>query len=162
MQHLLSGLVAVHDTRRVFGLSAYHREEISDSEADRLRSMSGEHPMVRTHPQTRRKGLFVNSHFTASIKGMKSAESAVLLNFLYRHLELPDFTCRFQWQRELGGDVGQSLHPASRSRRQLPHGTSPRARDNQRRQTVLVLLIGIWRRAPSVRTPPLLGMITAQ
>ena len=60
--------------------------------------MSAEHPVVRTHPETRRKGLFINSHFTASIKGMKSAESGALLNFLYRHIELPDFSCRFRWQ----------------------------------------------------------------
>jgi len=98
MQHLLSELVAIHDTGRVFALSAYCHEEISDREAGRLRSMGAEHPVVRTHPQTRRKGLFVNSHFTASIKGMKSAESAALLNFLYDHIELPDFTCRVRWQ----------------------------------------------------------------
>jgi taurine dioxygenase len=98
MQHLLAGLVAIHDTSRVFALSAYRHEEISDSDAGRLRSMSAEHPVIRTHPETGRKGLFVNSHFTASIKGMKSAESAALLNFLYRHIELPDFTCRFRWQ----------------------------------------------------------------
>jgi taurine dioxygenase len=97
MQHLLSGLVAIHDSSRVFGLSAYRNEDISDRDAERLRRMSAEHPVVRTHPQTRRKGLFVNSPFTASIKGMKSAESAALLNFLYRHIELPDFTCRFRW-----------------------------------------------------------------
>jgi len=98
MQHLLSGLVAIHDTSRVFALSAHRHEEIGERDAGRLRSMSAEHPVVRTHPETGRKGLFVNSHFTASIKDMKSAESAALLNFLYRHIELPDFTCGFRWQ----------------------------------------------------------------
>jgi taurine dioxygenase len=77
---------------------AYRHEEISESDAGRLRHMPAEHPVVRTHLETRRKGLFVNSHFTASIKGMKFVESAALLNFLYRHIELPDFTCRFRWQ----------------------------------------------------------------
>ena len=99
MQRVLSGLIANHDTTRVFGLPAYRGEEISDSDAHRLRSMSAEHPVVRTHPETHRKGLFVNSHFTASIRSMKSAESVALLNFLYRHIELPDFTCRFRWQK---------------------------------------------------------------
>jgi taurine dioxygenase len=65
MQHLLAGLVAIHDTSRVFALSAYRHEEISDTDARRLRSMSAEHPVIRTHPKTSRKGLFVNSHFTA-------------------------------------------------------------------------------------------------
>jgi taurine dioxygenase len=82
----------------VFALSAYRHEEISDRDGGRLRSMAADHPVVRTHPQTRRKGSFVNSHFTASIRGMKSAESAALLNFLYHHIELPDFTYRFRWQ----------------------------------------------------------------
>jgi taurine dioxygenase len=84
----------------VFDLSAYRNEQVSESDARRLRGMSAEHPVVRTHPETRRKGLFVNSHFTASITGMKSTESAALLNFLYRHIELPDFTCRFRWQND--------------------------------------------------------------
>ena len=132
MQHLLSGLIAIHDTSRVFGLSAYRHEEISDSDAGRLRSMSAQHPVDRTHPETRRKGLFVNSLFTASIEGVKPAESVALLNFLYRHIELPDFTWRFRWQKQLGRNVGQSLHPASRGRRQSPRSAPPGASDDQR------------------------------
>ena len=54
--------------------------------------------MVRTHPESGRKGLFVNSTFTSDIKGMKRAESDALLGFLYRHIETPDFSCRFRWR----------------------------------------------------------------
>lgn len=92
MQRLLSDLVAIHDTARTFSRSGY----MSDTQTKDV--MSAEHPMVRTHPETGRKGLFVNSAFTASIKGMKPRESAALLEFLYRHIETPDFTCRFRWR----------------------------------------------------------------
>jgi taurine dioxygenase len=98
MQRILSDLVAIHDTTRVFSLLAYRNQNVDDKDRQALLSMSAEHPVVRTHPETRRKGLFVNSHFTASIKGMKPAESTALLGFLYRHIELPDFTCRFRWR----------------------------------------------------------------
>jgi alpha-ketoglutarate-dependent taurine dioxygenase len=53
---------------------------------------SAEHLVSRTHPVSGRKGLFVNSTFTASIKGMKQAESDTLLNVLYRHIDTPDFS----------------------------------------------------------------------
>jgi len=96
MQHLLSGLVAIHDTARTFSRADYKTEHIGGKQAPKV--LSTEHPVVRTHPETGRKGLFVNSIFTASIKGMKPAESGALLNFLYRHMETPDFSCRFRWQ----------------------------------------------------------------
>jgi taurine dioxygenase len=96
MQHLLSELVAIHDTARTFSRADYKIERAGDQLPPKL--LSAEHPMVRTHPETGRKGLFVNSVFTASIKGMKPAESDAVLNFLYRHLETPDFNCRFRWR----------------------------------------------------------------
>jgi len=96
MQHLLSELVAIHDTARTFSRSDYKTEHLGGKQAPKV--LATEHPVVRTHPETGRKGLFVNSIFTASIKGMKPAESSALLNFLYRHIETPDFACRFRWR----------------------------------------------------------------
>jgi len=96
MQHLLSDLVAIHDTSRTFSRDDYRADRTGTSQPPKL--ISAEHPVVRTHPETGRKGLFVNSTFTASIKGMKTAESNALLFFLYRHIETPDFTCRFRWR----------------------------------------------------------------
>jgi len=96
MQRMLSDLVAIHDTVRSFSRADYKLEHIGGKRAEQV--MAAEHPVVRTHPDTGRKGLFVNSIFTASIKGMKPAESAALLGFLYRHIESPDFSCRFRWR----------------------------------------------------------------
>ena len=98
MQRMLSDLIAIHNMARVFALADYRHEQISDKDRQAIQTTSAEHPVVRTHPETGRKGLFVNSHFTASIKGMKPTESAALLSFLYRHIESPDFTCRFRWR----------------------------------------------------------------
>jgi taurine dioxygenase len=95
MQRMLSDLVAIHDTGRAFTVAAYRKEEISGENA--LKMVSAEHPVVRTHPETGRKALYVNSHFTSSIKGMKAGESAALLRFLFAHIETPDFSCRFRW-----------------------------------------------------------------
>lgn len=56
------------------------------------------HPVVRTHPETGRNGLFVNSQFTRMIIGMSTIESDAILDMLYRHLQKPEFTCRFHWE----------------------------------------------------------------
>src|SRR5215510_14644714 len=97
MQRLLSSLIAIHDTSRTFSRDTYRTEHIGGTRAEQV--ASAEHPVVRTHPETGRKGLFVNATFTDSIKGMKPAESTALLNFLYRHIESPDFSCRFRWRK---------------------------------------------------------------
>jgi len=57
------------------------------------------HPVVRTHPETGRKGLFVNAQFTQLVIGMSKLESTGLLDLLYRHCVQPELTCRFRWQR---------------------------------------------------------------
>jgi taurine dioxygenase len=56
-----------------------------------------EHPIVRTHPETGRKSLFLSSH-TIKIAGMTNEESTPLLSFLRQHAVRPEFTCRFRWQ----------------------------------------------------------------
>lgn len=55
-------------------------------------------PVVRTHPVTGRKGLYVNRMFTNRFKNMTVEESAPLLNYLFAHMERHDFSCRFRWQ----------------------------------------------------------------
>jgi taurine dioxygenase len=96
MQRLLGGLVAIHDTSRTFSREGYGAT-VGGRRAEHV--VSAEHPVIRTHPETGRKALFVNSAFTAAIKGMKPKESEALLGFLYRHVESPDISCRFRWRK---------------------------------------------------------------
>ncbi|HKA45702.1 MAG TPA: TauD/TfdA family dioxygenase, partial [Burkholderiales bacterium] len=69
----------------------------ADGRVDPSRQYAAEHPVVRTHPETGRKGLYVNTAHTVRFKDMTEAESAPLLEFLYGHQTRPEFTCRFQW-----------------------------------------------------------------
>jgi taurine dioxygenase len=95
MKRMLDGLAAVHDTSKTFSRGAYP----SESHPDAGQVPTAIHPVVRTHPETGRKALFVNSAFTLRIKGLRPAESAALLGFLYQHITTPEFTCRFHWQK---------------------------------------------------------------
>lgn len=91
MKKMLEGLTAIHDGEHVYrGRYGY-----DDSGRTYPRS---EHPVVRTHPVTRRKGLFVNRGFTTRIKQLKRPESDAVLEMLYRHIETPEFHCRFPWR----------------------------------------------------------------
>jgi taurine dioxygenase len=56
------------------------------------------HPVVRTHPLTKRSGLFVQDGFTTHINELSSAESKTLLQFLYQHSVKPEFVMRWRWQ----------------------------------------------------------------
>ena len=97
MQRLLDGLT---------GISSSAKADVSKTREDRIKSdgkqaasqeLRAEHPVVRTHPETGRKALYVNVAHTAGIKGMTDEESAPLLNFLFGLQVKPEFTCRFAW-----------------------------------------------------------------
>ncbi len=57
------------------------------------------HPVVRTNPKTGRRGLFVNRSFTSHIAGLERKESDAILNYLFTHLETPEFQVRFRWTK---------------------------------------------------------------
>lgn len=98
MQTFLSGLSATHDFR--FGF----KESLAEPGGEeRLAAMVKDnppviHPVVRTHPLSGKKCLFVNSLFTAKINGLKEKESRLLLDFLFDHMVQDDYTSRFKWQ----------------------------------------------------------------
>lgn len=56
------------------------------------------HPVIRTHPDSGRRALFVNRLFTTHIVELGELESAAILDYLYKHLETPEYTCRWQWE----------------------------------------------------------------
>jgi taurine dioxygenase len=57
------------------------------------------HPVVRTHPNTGRKSIYVNRIFTSHILDLSEAESDALLEHLYSQAEVPEYQCRFRWQK---------------------------------------------------------------
>lgn len=97
MQQLISGLEAVHDFkpfRALFPDTPEGREALLDLEN---RFPKTDHPIVRIHPETKKKVLFVNPQFTLRIKGMKEDESQAILNFLFQQAKTPEYQYRLDW-----------------------------------------------------------------
>jgi taurine dioxygenase len=98
MQELLAGLRAVNSSA-LADVSKTREDRIRDSGgSDAATEYVAEHPVIRTHPETGRKALYVNVAHTARFVGMTDAESRPLLQFLFEHSVRPEFTCRFQWR----------------------------------------------------------------
>ena len=98
MKRMLQGLVAVNSSAKANATRTREDRLRGDARADAKSEYVAEHPVVRTHPETGRKALYVNSGHTVRFKDMTAAESAPILNYLFDHLTRPEFTCRFRWQ----------------------------------------------------------------
>ncbi len=95
MQHILSGLTGLHDNRRVRSQYAGHQALVN--QGLEVEDVPVEHPIVRTHPVTGRKALFVNSVYTVGIKELSAPEGDALLKMLFEHLKKPEFAFRLHW-----------------------------------------------------------------
>ncbi|MCU1716702.1 taurine dioxygenase [Pseudomonas sp. 5P_3.1_Bac2] len=100
LQQLLDGLSATHDFTRSFPLVRFGNtpDALERYHEVQRKHPPLSHPVVRTHPVTGRKGLFVNEGFTTRINELEEHESTALLNFLFAHSTRPEFTVRWRWQ----------------------------------------------------------------
>ncbi|MEP2234684.1 MAG: TauD/TfdA family dioxygenase [Alteripontixanthobacter sp.] len=93
MKRFCEGLTAVHDISRVFakrlGKSPEDLHDLYPPER---------HPVIRTHPETRQRALYVNTAFTSHIEGLSAKESRWLLDHLYSTAADPEIQCRFHWR----------------------------------------------------------------
>lgn len=100
LQRLLDGLTASHDFTRSFPLERFGNtpEALERYHEVQRQHPPVTHPVVRTHPVTGRKGLFVNEGFTTRINELEPTESDALLRFLFAHSTRPEFSIRWRWQ----------------------------------------------------------------
>jgi len=98
MKRLLDGVIAINTSALA---------DVSRTREDRVKAMKrddakqeyiAEHPVVRTHPETGRKALYLNIGHTLRFKDMTVEESTPILRYLVQHQTRPEFTCRFNWQ----------------------------------------------------------------
>jgi taurine dioxygenase len=98
LRKTLDGLVGVSNSAKADVTRTREDRLKSDGSAQARKNLIARHPAVRTHPETGRKALFVNTAHTVQFDGWTAEESAPLLEYLFTHQIRPEFTCRFQWR----------------------------------------------------------------
>ena len=95
MKIFLGDLNAVHESEH-FYKDRYENNDVKDKNK---KYPSASHPIVRTHPITKKKALYVNKFFTTRVEGLNIEESKLILNFLFQHCEKTDFQIRYRWNK---------------------------------------------------------------
>jgi taurine dioxygenase len=98
MKRLLEGLRAVASSSKA-DASRTREDRLKDSaRADAREEYVATHPVVRVHPETGRRALYVNVAHTVRFEGMTAEESTPILEYLFDHLTRPELTCRLRWR----------------------------------------------------------------
>ena len=119
LQRMLDGMSAEHTSGMLYGGESARFASVSRtqaprpedrkfaaslySKAEQTEELRSEHPVVRTHPDTGRKALYVNRGFTTRFSDMTIEESRPLLEYLWQHASRPEFACRYKWSTN---DIG--------------------------------------------------------
>ena len=98
MRQTLDSLVAISSSAKADVSKSREDRLKTDGREDASKEYTAEQPVVRTHPETGRKALYVNAGHTARFRGWTDEESAPLLNFIFQHQTRPELTCRFNWR----------------------------------------------------------------
>jgi len=105
MQSMLDGLNAIHSASFAYGPRGILAKDVHERSMNIIISEEAEakqiHPLVRTHPVTGRKALFINPVYTVAIEGLHPDENFTLLKFLYDHMVKEEFVYRHQWQKDM-------------------------------------------------------------
>ena len=96
MKDFLGNLQAWHSSEKRHKARYGHLGQLRDGTDTYPKAL---HPILRTHPVSGKKALFVNTVFTTHIEGLAKHESDAILNFLYDHIATPEFQCRFRWRK---------------------------------------------------------------
>lgn len=98
MKRMLAGLKAVNSSAKA-DVTRTREDRVGGNPGQGAKSIfEAAHPVVRTHPETGRRALYINIAHSVRFEGMTEEESAPLLNFLFRHQVKHEFTCRFRWE----------------------------------------------------------------
>jgi taurine dioxygenase len=95
MQVFLGGLKASHESEHFYKGRYQNKNEV-----DRNKEYpSAIHPIIRTHPETGKKAIYVNKFFTTRIEGLSDQESKLILDYLFSHIEKTEFQIRYKWNK---------------------------------------------------------------
>ena len=92
---LLDGLIAIHESEHLYS----GRYDDRGVNKDNIKTPVANHPLIRTHPITGKKAIYVNRTFTTGIEGMNKNESSSILEFLFEHCEHVNFQIRYRWNK---------------------------------------------------------------